>query len=307
MNRALLVGATAIAVVTGAVFLWLVRTPSTMAVVPGVEGPLIPRLSPADARLDDAALAAAAEAAFARGARAFVVGRRGHVIYERYAPGEVPTSTVALSANPVLALALGIALDERFIASIDAPVGKYLPAGGDARGVDEPVSALVAPIDAPRIARVIEQASGEPLPQFLSSRLWVPLGAAGAHLDDRGQLVARIEDWMRIGELLAADGVYQGEDIISPGWARSLSALAAQSGALSERGVLAIAGDDASRLWVVPALGLAVLAANDGRASSAASDDGLIPIAVIGSVLEMRAAPGLDDESPDPADLVPSH
>ena len=76
--------------------------------------------------LDDAA--AAADLA-SRGTVALLVARRGQLVHERYFNGYGPDSiTTSFSmAKSVVAVLLGIAIDEGRIAGVDDPITRYLP------------------------------------------------------------------------------------------------------------------------------------------------------------------------------------
>jgi CubicO group peptidase (beta-lactamase class C family) len=74
---------------------------------------------------------------------------------------------------------------------------------------------------------IIERATGQRFSEYLSEKLWRPLGAHDAFLfvDSPGGMVhtdccswSVIMDWIRIGELLRHDGVYNGRQIIPAGW-----------------------------------------------------------------------------------------
>lgn len=76
---------------------------------------------------------------------------------------------------------------------------------------------------------VLERAlGGESLTTYLESRLWDPLGAARAGawiVDDEGGfertwccLAMTARDLARFGQLVAQDGEWDGEELISPGW-----------------------------------------------------------------------------------------
>jgi len=74
---------------------------------------------------------------------------------------------------------------------------------------------------------IVERATGQRFSEYMSEKLWRPLGAHDAllFLDSPGGMVhtdccswSVIMDWIRIGELLRNKGVYNGRQIIPAGW-----------------------------------------------------------------------------------------
>lgn len=74
---------------------------------------------------------------------------------------------------------------------------------------------------------VLRNAVNMPLAQYLSTRIWLPMGAeadATWGVDNSGVetaqccLSAVARDWLRLGMLLADDGVRDGREIIPPAW-----------------------------------------------------------------------------------------
>ncbi len=80
---------------------------------------------------------------------------------------------------------------------------------------------------------IIERATGQRYADYLSKRLWQPIGAADAYvtLDHPGghprtssALFARPEDWLRLGLLFAQQGVVEGRQVVDPAWLTAMSA-----------------------------------------------------------------------------------
>lgn len=78
---------------------------------------------------------------------------------------------------------------------------------------------------------VLERATGKRYAEYLSSRLWQPLGAADAALwMDRagGQprgfccLFATARDWLRVGRLILEGGRVNGEALVSESWVKQM-------------------------------------------------------------------------------------
>lgn len=74
---------------------------------------------------------------------------------------------------------------------------------------------------------VLERATGEPYERYVESRLWRPMGGAGGEFYmDRANGMPAVyccfralpHDWLRLGALLAADGVQEGRRILPEGW-----------------------------------------------------------------------------------------
>jgi CubicO group peptidase (beta-lactamase class C family) len=90
---------------------------------------------------------------------------------------------------------------------------------------------------------VLERATGQRYAQYLSKRLWQPLGAADAHvaLDRPGglartssALLAKPEDWLRVGLLFVDRGRVDGRAVVDARW---LDAMAAASPANANYGL----------------------------------------------------------------------
>lgn len=73
------------------------------------------------------------------------------------------------------------------------------------------------------LVMVLESATGQPYADYLSARLWKPIGADDAYvwLNEEGgfprgytALLARASDWLRVGLLVKDKGVFDGKEII---------------------------------------------------------------------------------------------
>jgi CubicO group peptidase (beta-lactamase class C family) len=87
--------------------------------------------------------------------------------------------------------------------------------------------------DTQLLAQVIERASGQSLAAYAQRRLWQPLGAefdASWSTDAAGQVRAfcclnvRARDLLRLGLMVAADGHWNGRQIVDAGWLRQSTA-----------------------------------------------------------------------------------
>ena len=78
----------------------------------------------------------------------------------------------------------------------------------------------------------IERAAGRPWAQLLRDWIWEPIGAGEAwvQLDRPGGnaqsfccLVSNGRNWLRIGELMAVDGIWKGQRLLPEGWAHRMT------------------------------------------------------------------------------------
>jgi hypothetical protein len=284
----------------------------------------LPRATPESELIEAGALNAAAGNAQQLGVRALLVHRHGHRVFEYYATGRDDHSEVQggeLSAS-LLALSLGALVDARRI-SPDAALTALRDVARVDNGWRNPWSlaarrrfSLAAP------PPVLMQDLEGSIANTISSRVWQPLGAADAALwgvdDARLRLdccvVARLEDWMRVGDLFLQQGSYQGQRVVSPDWMRQLLVtdaqgrrhpvwLAAQLPPLGDEPPAAREiywfdlGADI-RLWLVPRRSLAILLWTDNGQSR----DTLIPNIILRGLQDQLPAGGAELN-----DLVPGH
>jgi CubicO group peptidase (beta-lactamase class C family) len=82
------------------------------------------------------------------------------------------------------------------------------------------------------LALVIERATGVPIQQLLSERVWKKIGASDAAFQyDRPGGVARVmccmratpRDWARLGALVMQDGRWNGRQIVPAGWVKTMA------------------------------------------------------------------------------------
>ena len=192
---------------------------------------------------------------------------------------------------------------------------------------------LAQPLDAQLLALVLERATHQRYADYLSAALWRRLGAADAWLwlDHAGGMAhagccmfAHQGDWIRVGQMLARDGSYRGEQVLRPGWVdfmripaksdRDFGSLvrialrpAAGSGTegFASSDTFVVEGRGGNRLWIVPSMQLAILATGDPRGRDAHWDDTRIPNLI------MRAArdylPPVARPGADLSTIVPGH
>ncbi len=318
-------------------------------------GPSQPRVPPGEAGIDPAGLAAAVEYAGARNTRALLVGRGGHIVFEKYWGGTTADTPVDASGfTPVLsALLVGVALNERDITSLDMPVSKALTewmsdprgaitlrqllagesglasaagrpwpgtraaryqVGGDVQTTLlawplDPAQRLgesPADVDADVLALVLGRArkNQQSFDGLLVEYLWAPLGGGefSVGFDDANSaspryvragccLRARIGDWMRVGELLANDGVFEGSQLTPPRFVSlmlkpthpesPIGFFTRVGGAFAARDVAWLEAAGKQRLWVVPTLKLVILRVGEEPAADKGWDETLIPDSII--------------------------
>jgi CubicO group peptidase (beta-lactamase class C family) len=267
-----------------------------------------PRVSPAEAGIDPAALNAAAEFAGKHDTRALVVGRNGHIVFEKYWGDARFDSAVETGFEPVLvSLALGTAFSDRLVHSLDEPLANYLPDLGEPQKtytLRELLAGDRAEVtigdSTDLLALTLERVTRQPWQNIVAQRLWAPLGG-GDLMFHEGEskrrpggvsagccLRARIGDWMRVGELLLNEGTYEGNELMPPRYGELVMSPTHKN---SPRGfftrvdgnfadkVVWLEGPDKQRLWIVPALRLTVL--RIGGEPSSGWDEAMIPDSII--------------------------
>jgi CubicO group peptidase (beta-lactamase class C family) len=152
-----------------------------------------------------------------------------------------------------------------------------------------------ADVNADVLALALETMLGKPFPRLLSERIWQPVGAGAFSLSGNGGagccLRARLGDWMRIGEVLANDGVFEGTPLAPPHFvSQMLKAAHAESplglftrvdGEFATPGVARLEAVGKQRLWVVPSLRLVILRVGSEPTASQGWDEASIPDSIV--------------------------
>ncbi|MFQ4139511.1 serine hydrolase domain-containing protein [Nodosilinea sp. PGN35] len=248
--------------------------------VPGA-APQAPPLARAETtEIPPEALQRAIDFAERQNSVALLVMHRDRLVLERYWQGhtaEAPVNSMSM-AKTLLALLIGVAIDEGHIGSLQDAVGTYLPEwADDPRGditladllymqsglrndsridtLESDLVKLYGGSDAPKLALgiplettpgtvfdysnfnsqllslVLERATGEPVGDYLSSRLWQPLGAGdgflwldrpGGHAKPFCCFFATAPDWVRLGQLLLHGGRVGETQVIPAGWIQQM-------------------------------------------------------------------------------------
>lgn len=350
-------------------------------VIEGSNGPSSPRVAPDLEHLTPRALERAASYAEAQGAKALIIGRHGHIAYEKYWDGTTFDTVIDTGRfNAALtAVMLGFAMDDRKVALVSEPVANYIESfrergrdqvtledllhmtsglGPDAPDAERSAAhaelahdirnqcleqeRAAAPgkrwqlqaCDPQLLAHVIERASGMQYSQYISSRLWKPIGAGDAWLmlDHQGGtahasccLRARIGDWMRVAELLVNDGKYEGEEVLRPGWVRAMltpSKANPRFGYQVWRGepfqpgqgasepyvlddTFVLEGPGNTRLWLMPSMNLRILLVGSRDKPGQDWDDSRIPNLIVRGASDY--VPKAAKSGADVSNLVPNH
>lgn len=273
------------------------------------------------------ALEAARAEAQRRGVRALLVHRHGHRLLEHFtadAAGSVEVAGGELAAVPFI-LAIGVLADARRV-EMDAAITvvQGAAAAGSAPAGNPWSRAARAQFGLGEPPAMLLQDSEGSIAETISRRVWQPLRAGDAYLWGAGDtalrvdccMVARLADWMRVGDLLLGQGTLHGERIVSPDWIRRILV----AGADEQREAVWLAaqrswsGDEPPaardmiwfdlgndlRLWLVPRRGLAVMV----WADEADAPDTTLPNIIVRGLLDQAppvSGAGRLDE------LVPGH
>jgi hypothetical protein len=292
-------------------------------------GPAQPRLPATEAGLDPAALESAVAYAGARRSTALVVSRGGHIVFEKYWNGTNFDTPVAPGFDPALvALAVSSALDDRLIGSLDQSVSSFVPdAGPDIAAI--PLREVLARDHAELslrqstdlVALILERVARQPYEKFMAERLWKPIG--GGDLEFRRQdgksrprgvdttccVRARLGDWMRVGELLANQGNFEGGQVALPHYVKLMLSPAHKDsphgyftrvdGSFATHDVAWLDGPGNQRMWIVPSLQLAILRLGEAPEKSAGWDEAMIPDSIIRGTSGWQPRTGTDAIDPN--------
>ena len=332
------------------------------------EGPPQPKVSPAEAGINQDGLQLAIDYAGDRNTRALIIGHGGHIAFEKYWGDTTLDTPVDLSGfTPVLtALVLGSAMNDERSINLDAPLNGYITEWeNDPRGVitlrqllsrssgfakpggwpwpgtraaryalgenlqpellswpvDPAMQAGQSPADvnADILALALANRLEQRYDKLLTDRIWTPIGAGGFSLAGGGRagccIRARLGDWMRIGEVLANDGVFEGTQLTPPRFVNQMLKPAfpkssagfftrvATTGQFAAHDVAWLESPGKQRLWIVPSLRLTILRVGDEPPKDKGWDEALIPDSIIRSLSSWQ--PGVAGEGVDPNKFAP--
>jgi hypothetical protein len=298
-------------------------------VVKGIADNAIPVATPESESIDAQAVSEAMDAARKQGARALVVHRHGHRVAAWF--GEDVNGSTALAGGQLspalLVLATGALADSRQVEYEQAVMAIEALVAQPADGWRNPWSADARNrfTLAPPPAFLMNDIEGS-LANTLSLRIWQPMEAGDAWLwgvDDKQLrldccVAARLDDWMRVGDLLLRGGENKGSRIVSADWMRHVLAVDEHGSThpVWVRTPGAVGGDEPpaaretywfdlgsnARLWLLPRRGLSILLWSDS--GKALAQDTAIPNIVIRGILDPATAPGA---SSNLNDIVPGH
>lgn len=286
-------------------YLWRhAAVPPAALTVPGGDGGGLPRATPESEGFDTEGVRQLVEHVRRSGAQALLVTHHSHLVIEEYRGGADARSHVdgGAMAELLVALAAGAAVRDY---GMDDP---QRWASGDA------------------LASAIAGASHMTYPQFLSRQLWQPLNAAPAQIVLPSAqapapagccLWARAVDWLRLAELVIADGRFEGTQVLPAGWAQRLQQ---PDSADPDRGyglwlagsahgaepfiahdVVFARGPGQTRLWIAPRQQLAILLI-DPRPAAGAGDETRVANMVFRALRESPSG-----AHQNLSDLVPNH
>jgi CubicO group peptidase (beta-lactamase class C family) len=275
-------------------------------------GPAPPRLPLGEAGIDPAAVESAVTYASARNTRALVIGRNGHIVFEKYWGGTTFETPERLSGfTPVLiALAAGSAMNDHLIPSLDQPFSNYVPGLAEGSSGKKTLRELLSQGDTDKdegwsanlAAEALERVTKQGYETIIRERLWKPIEAGSFTMARRSAegpgsvrasccMTSRLGDWMRVGELLARDGVYEGNELAPRAFVAQMRKPTAKDskygfylrvdGTFAAHDVVWLESDGRQRLWIVPSLDLVILRIGDEPPRDKGWDEAMIPDSII--------------------------
>jgi CubicO group peptidase (beta-lactamase class C family) len=275
-------------------------------------GPSPPRIPLGEAGIDPAAVELAVAYAEPRNTRALVIGRNGHIVFEKYWGDTNFDTPLRLSGfTPVLiALSAGSAMNDRLIPSLDQPFSNYVPTFAESSSGKKTLREMLAHGDmaddmgwsANLAAEAIERVTKQSYETVVAERLWKPMEAGTFTMERRSAegpgavrasccMTARLGDWMRVGELLARDGVYEGNELAPRSFVRQMMTPTEKdskygfyvrvNGGFAAHDVVWLESGGMQRMWIVPSLQLVILRVGDEPPRDKGWDEVMIPDSII--------------------------
>lgn len=188
---------------------------------------------------------------------------------------------------------------------------------------DKPDAAGSPPeVDADFLSLALSGALKANYDALLKDRLWTPLGAgsfslgvdgdtsSGGHIRAGCCLRARLSDWMRVGALIANHGVFEGNQLSPPDFARlmvtpahrdsSRAVFLRVDGRFATHGVVRLEAAGKQRLWMIPSLKLVILRIGGEPAADQGWDEAMIPDNIIRGMRDWRPASTGEGSKADP-------
>jgi CubicO group peptidase (beta-lactamase class C family) len=174
-----------------------------------------------------------------------------------------------------------------------------------------------ADLNADILALALASRLAQPFDKLLTMRIWQPIGGGEFSLarDARAGccIRARLGDWMRIGELLANNGVFEGNQLTPPRYMSLMLKPTHQDspvgfftrvdGEFAANDVAWLEDAGKQRLWVVPSLQLAILRVGGEPPAAKGWDEAIIPDSIIRSARGWQ--PASVGEGVDPNKFAP--
>jgi CubicO group peptidase (beta-lactamase class C family) len=174
-----------------------------------------------------------------------------------------------------------------------------------------------ADVNADVLTLALEMLFKKPFPQMLNERVWQPVGAGDYSLSANARagccLRARLGDWMRIGEVLANDGVFEGSPLTHVNFVNQMLKPAHNEspigffvhvdGEFVAKDVVRLESPGKQRLWVVPSLKLVILRVGGEPDAAHGWDEASIPDSVIRGTAAWQA--NAVSEGVDPGKFAP--
>jgi hypothetical protein len=296
-------------------------------------GPSQPRISPAEAGIDPAAIDTAVRYAGERNTRALIVGRNGHIVFEKYWGDATFDTPVKLSGftSVLVPIAAGSAMNDRLVPGIDTPFSVFVPGFQEGSSAKKTLRGLLTPDDINKdmgwgvniAAEALERVTQQNYQTIVAERIWKPMEAGTFTMERRSAegpggvrasccMTARIGDWMRLGELLANDGVYNANQLTPPKFVTMMLTptskesrhgfLVRAGGGFAARDVAWLESEGTQRMWLVPSLDLVILRVGDDPADDKGWDEAMIPDTIIRGSSGRHGAKG---EGVDPSQFAP--
>lgn len=184
-------------------------------------------------------------------------------------------------------------------------------------------------VDADLLSLALSRAFKSDYASLLKERIWQPLEAGGfsvgvdgergpgAHVRAGCCLRARIGDWMRVGALIANSGVFEGNQLSPPDYARLMvtpthkgsarSVFMRVDGQFAAHDLVWLEADGRQRMWMVPSLRLVILRTGGEPAADRGWDEAMIPDSIIRGTRGWEPASSSAGEKFDPNLYAPHH
>jgi len=174
-----------------------------------------------------------------------------------------------------------------------------------------------AGLNADILALALASRLGQPFDKLLTERIWQPIGAGDFSLASGARagccIRARLGDWMRIAEVLANNGVFEGNQLTPPRYVglmlkptypeSTMGFFTRVGGTFAARDVAWLESAGKQRLWIVPSLRLTILRVGDEPPASQSWDEAMIPDSIIRNVSGWQ--PDAVGEGVDPNKFAP--